>query len=89
MRMLTAAAAIIALHALAQVADAQTGGSPFCMQTAAGARCVFATMGECERARTTSASGQCISHLASAISFAASNPIAAPARRSIQTFERR
>jgi hypothetical protein len=60
MKLLTAATAIIALHALPQLAVAQTGTAPFCLQTAAGARCVFTTMGECERARTSSASGQCI-----------------------------
>jgi hypothetical protein len=60
MRVLVASAAIIAFHAMPQVAAAQTGTAPFCLQTAAGARCVFATMGECERARTSSSSGQCM-----------------------------
>jgi len=59
MKLLIASVAIVTFHALAQTAAAQSGNSPFCLQTAAGARCVFATMGECERART-SASGQCI-----------------------------
>jgi hypothetical protein len=40
-------------------AAAQSGTAPFCIQTAAGARCVFATIADCEQAaRATSA--QCI-----------------------------
>jgi hypothetical protein len=60
MKLLTGPAVIVALYASTPLAAAQTGNSPFCLQTAAGARCVFTTMGECERARTSSASGQCI-----------------------------
>jgi hypothetical protein len=52
-------AVIIALAALPQRAGAQIGGAQYCLQSAGGTRCVFATMGECERARTNSPSGQC------------------------------
>jgi Protein of unknown function (DUF3551) len=55
-----AAAAMTALLAIPQLAAAQSGNAPFCLQTAAGARCVFTTMGECERARASATSGQCI-----------------------------
>ena len=60
MKVLVTSAAIVALHAMPQIAAAQTGSAPFCLQTAAGARCVYATMGDCERARTSPSSGQCI-----------------------------
>jgi hypothetical protein len=59
MKLLTAAAAMIALSFVPQAAAAQTGSAPFCLQTAAGARCVFGTMSECESARGNS-SGQCM-----------------------------
>ena len=42
-----------------QIANAQTGSAPFCLQTAAGAQCVFGTMTECENARGD-APGQCM-----------------------------
>jgi len=45
--------------AAASGASAQSGSAPFCIQTAGGARCVFATMADCERAASTT-SAQCI-----------------------------
>ena len=42
---------IVVLCGTQQVAVAQTGTAPYCLQTTAGTRCVFGTMGECERAR--------------------------------------
>ena len=60
MKSLAALAAIVALCATPQVAAAQTGTAPFCLQTVAGARCVFGTMGDCERARGDAPSTQCI-----------------------------
>jgi hypothetical protein len=59
MKRLAAFAAITALHAMPP-AGAQTGSSQFCLQTAAGARCVFDTMGDCERARGNFSSSQCM-----------------------------
>jgi hypothetical protein len=51
--------AAVTLAVAPGTAAAQSGTAPFCIQTAAGARCVFATMADCERmARATSA--QCI-----------------------------
>jgi hypothetical protein len=46
-------AAILALVALCtpDIAAAQTGTAPFCLQTIAGTRCVYSTMGECEAAK--------------------------------------
>jgi hypothetical protein len=55
-----ATTAIVALFALPQLAAAQSGNAPFCLQTAGGARCVFSTMGECESARGSSSAGQCM-----------------------------
>jgi hypothetical protein len=60
MKLLAAVAAIIALHATPQLAAAESGTGLFCLQTAAGARCVFTTMGECEKARGDTPSSQCI-----------------------------
>jgi len=60
MKNLAASAALIALSALPQLAAAQSGAGQFCLQTAAGARCVFSSMGECEKAKANSPSGQCI-----------------------------
>jgi hypothetical protein len=51
---------IVALAAVAQTAAAQTGGAQFCLQTSAGARCVYTTMGDCERARGSISAAQCI-----------------------------
>jgi hypothetical protein len=60
MKALAAVATLIAVHAGPQLAAAQTGTAEFCLQSAGGTRCVFTTMGECERARTRTPSGQCI-----------------------------
>ena len=63
MKSLAAFAAIVALCGIPQVAAAQTGTAPFCLQTASGARCVFGTMGACESARGNTGDtrpGQCI-----------------------------
>jgi hypothetical protein len=60
MKVFAASAAMIALSGIPHAATAQTGNSPFCLQTAAGARCVFATMAECEKARGSTSSGQCM-----------------------------
>ncbi len=51
---------IVVLCGTQQVAVAQTGTAPYCLQTTAGTRCVFGTMGECERARGSYSSSQCI-----------------------------
>jgi hypothetical protein len=53
-------AMMMVLGSMAQLAAAQTGTAPFCLQTAAGAKCVYSTMGECERARGNSSASQCI-----------------------------
>ena len=63
MKTLAALIAIVALVALPEIATAQTGTAPFCLQTTAGTRCVFGTMGECESARGSTGDtgpGQCI-----------------------------
>jgi hypothetical protein len=60
MKLLAASTVIGALCLLPQVAAAQTGTAPFCLQTPAGTRCVFGTMGECEKARGSTSRGQCI-----------------------------
>ena len=63
MKSLVASVAVVVLLALPEIAAAQTGTAPFCLQTTAGARCVFGTMGECESARGSTgdtAPGQCI-----------------------------
>jgi hypothetical protein len=58
MRPLLASAGIVMSM---QVAVAQTGGAPFCLKTATGQlRCVYATMGQCEDARPSASSDQCI-----------------------------
>jgi hypothetical protein len=59
MKIFAVAVALIALQATPPAA-AQTGNSQFCIQTAAGARCAFDTMGDCERARGSSSSAQCM-----------------------------
>jgi hypothetical protein len=51
---------IILFPALTQDAAAQTGNAPFCLQSSTGAKCIYMTMGECERARGDSAIVQCI-----------------------------
>jgi hypothetical protein len=59
------AASILALATLAgapQFAAAQTSGNaPFCLKTAGGQlSCSYSTMGECEQARGSQSSNQCI-----------------------------
>jgi hypothetical protein len=56
---LAASTAMALLGAIPPVA-AQTGAAPFCLQTPTGTRCAFGTMGECERARGSTTSAQCI-----------------------------
>jgi hypothetical protein len=51
---------IFAFSVVAQIAAAQTGNAPFCLQTAGGAKCAYMTMAECERARGNSSASQCI-----------------------------
>jgi hypothetical protein len=51
MKPLVAAVAMAALCAVSNEAAAQTGTAPFCLQTIAGTRCIFSTMGECEAAK--------------------------------------
>ena len=51
MKPFAAAIAIVALWATSQTAAAQTGISPYCLQTAMGTRCMFNTMAECEAAK--------------------------------------
>ena len=60
MKALVVSAVIMALSAAPQVAAAQTGSAPFCLQTLTSVRCVYATMGDCERARASSSNDQCI-----------------------------
>src|SRR4030095_15628451 len=60
MKFLTACAAMISICAAPAVAIAQSGTAPYCLQTSAGARCVFSTMGECEKARGSTTTSQCI-----------------------------
>jgi hypothetical protein len=55
-----AASAIIALFVLLQNAAAETGNAPFCLQTPTGAKCVYDTMGDCERVRGNTSAVQCI-----------------------------
>jgi len=60
MKALVVSAATIAFSAAPQIAAAQIGNAPFCLQTSTGARCVYATMGDCERARGNLSAVQCI-----------------------------
>jgi hypothetical protein len=61
MRTLLVSTVLLALLATVQVAAAQTGTAPFCLKTSTGPlRCTFATMGECEQARSSSSSAQCV-----------------------------
>jgi hypothetical protein len=58
---LLASIVIVAVCLLPQSVKAQSGTAPFCLQTpGGGARCVFGTMGECESARGSTSSAQCI-----------------------------
>jgi hypothetical protein len=59
MKSLAASAALIALLWIPPAA-AQSGNGQFCISTAAGARCVFDTMGDCERVRGSASSAQCM-----------------------------
>src|SRR5262245_49181593 len=63
MKSIFATIALVACSALSDVAAAQSGTAPFCLQTATGARCVFGSMGDCESARGSTGStapGQCM-----------------------------
>ena len=51
MKPFAAAVAIATLCAMPQTAAAQTGTSPYCLQTAMGTRCMFSTMADCEAAK--------------------------------------
>ena len=51
---------IVLLRALTEMAGAQTGNAPFCLQTSSGAICVYMTMADCERARGDTTVAQCI-----------------------------
>jgi hypothetical protein len=53
-------AAALALCVTPQVAAAQTGTAPFCLQSLLGTRCIYGTMGECEAARGNTSPDQCI-----------------------------
>ncbi len=61
MKALIVAAATMAYSAVPQIAAAQTGSAQFCLQIPSGARCVYGTMADCERARGNSSGAQCIS----------------------------
>jgi hypothetical protein len=60
MKLLAAAVAIAAIFATPDVAAAQTGTAPYCIQTLLGTRCVFGTLGECEAYRGNTSPDQCI-----------------------------
>ena len=61
MRTLLASTVLLALAAMMHVAAAQSGTAPFCLKAATGQlRCIYPTMGECEQARSTSSSDQCM-----------------------------
>jgi hypothetical protein len=53
---------VVLLPLLAPGAGAQTGSAPFCLQSSTGAKCIYMTMGDCERARGDSSIVQCITH---------------------------
>jgi hypothetical protein len=50
----------ILLFASVPIAVAQVGNAPFCLQTPSGAKCIYTTMGDCERARGDTSAVQCI-----------------------------
>jgi hypothetical protein len=59
MRMLVAVIMIMSIAP--QIAVAQTGSAPFCLKRTTGQLdCTFPTMGECEQARPSVSSDQCI-----------------------------
>ena len=61
MRVLAAPVLVLAIYAIPQTAAAQTGNAPYCLQSPLlGTRCVYGTMGECENARGSTSSAQCI-----------------------------
>jgi hypothetical protein len=60
MRSAAVCVVLVALCASPQIAAAQSGTAPFCLQTNSGTRCVFSTMGECESARVDGTLSQCI-----------------------------
>lgn len=61
MRSLLASTVFLVLAATMHVAAAQTGNAPFCLKAASGQlRCVYPTIGECEQARSSATSDQCI-----------------------------
>jgi len=73
---------IMLLCTLTEIAVAQTGNAPFCLQTSGGAKCVYMTMGDCERARGDSSVAQCITqadaHGATGLGKPLGSPPAAP-----------
>jgi hypothetical protein len=79
MKIFAACIAIAALSATMQVAGAQTGTAPFCLQTPAGTRCVFGTMGECENARGSTSRSQCITSTDARGATGLGEPPSAPA----------
>ena len=62
MRIVLAAAAMLTLSGALQIAAAQTSGNaPFCLKTSTGQlSCSYSTMAECEQARGSQSSDQCI-----------------------------
>lgn len=50
----------ILLLASVPIASAQVGNAQFCLQTSSGAKCVYTTMGDCERARGDTSAVQCM-----------------------------
>jgi hypothetical protein len=60
MKTFAVSTAIFTLCALSQIASAQTGTSPYCLQSPNGTRCVFGTMGDCEKSRGSTSGSQCI-----------------------------
>jgi len=63
MRVILASSAVIAAALLAVPAAAQapTGDGAFCVKSAAGpARCMYQTMAQCEQAKGSNASDQCV-----------------------------
>jgi len=59
MKILAACLALIA-PCLMSPAAAESGNGQYCIQTAAGACCLFDTMADCERTRGNSSSAQCM-----------------------------
>jgi len=61
MRTVAVPIVLFAIYAMPQLAAAQTGTAPYCLQSPlTGTRCVYGTMGECENARGSTSSAQCI-----------------------------